>query len=338
MIKSLQSFRALFSVIIFLGHFPFAYASPFVVLSDCAVSYFLILSGFVTCLAHEQKILTGQYNFRTFSINRFKRIYPLHILCMVLISSAILIMHIAPYPTVPQIIANLLLIQSWVPEYDIYFSMNGVAWFLSTLMFCYIVAVPIIRLCDKHLKAVIAVTTLAIASYLSVLPFIPDSRLFWFLYIFPVTRVIDFILGILLFQGYKRLKTAGYTPKPYIGITTFAIILITGIASYYLPERITLACWWWMPMSVMILYLSMRNENDSTVSRILSSSRLVRFGNMSFSFYMLHSITIAVCLALFYHTAPDASDWVKLAVSFATAYIMAILCSRYFESKIISKC
>ena len=37
-------------------------------------------------------------------------------------------------------VINLCLLQSWIGKSSIYFSYNGVAWFLSTMMFLYLVA------------------------------------------------------------------------------------------------------------------------------------------------------------------------------------------------------
>lgn len=42
------------------------------------------------------------------------------------------------------VLADVLLLQSWYPANAVTFYLNGPAWFLSDIMFCYAVFVPFI--------------------------------------------------------------------------------------------------------------------------------------------------------------------------------------------------
>lgn len=142
MIQNLQSLRGLAAILIFYHHYGF---SSTIVQSfgDFGVVFFMMLSGFVLYMSAERRRnIEGKIpTARKFMQSRLTKIYPLYLLCWI---SAIIIM---PYSG-SQIgkILGLFALQSWVPAADVYFSGNAVAWFISDIIFCYLLFTPIHRL------------------------------------------------------------------------------------------------------------------------------------------------------------------------------------------------
>ena len=78
---SLRFFNAL---LIFCHHKNIVDNPYLIAFGPCAVSFFLMLSGFVMCHGYEGKILSSDFNYKNFLFHRFARLYPLHILCLFL--------------------------------------------------------------------------------------------------------------------------------------------------------------------------------------------------------------------------------------------------------------
>lgn len=273
MIRSLQSLRGLFTIVIFLGHYPFSLAATFSTPSDCAVSFFLILSGFVMCAAHERKMEKEEYRFLTFMRGRLMRLYPLHLICL---TAALAINHFHTFPL--QIISHLLLVQSWIPEQEVYFGLNGVSWFLSTLMFCYLLLFPAVRLATRRPGAYLSTLAAAVAAYLAAAPLVPADMATWALYVCPLPRALDFLIGIALYQIYKKVKPAlepSTAPYPCIAAIVSAMALVSAPA---VRETYTLACWWWIPMSLLILSFALCDQSRWPLARLTNSNLPVNFG------------------------------------------------------------
>ena len=114
---------------------------------DCGVAFFLMLSGFVLSLRYGGKLREGSFHYGRFLKRRFLKLYPLHLLCLVFFLA------VARPRLDLSVLLNALLLQSWVPRPDYYFSCNSVSWFLSSLFFCYLLfpfAYRHVRLLYRH--------------------------------------------------------------------------------------------------------------------------------------------------------------------------------------------
>lgn len=120
-----------------------------------AVSFFFILSGLVTGYSSFDKHISFSYSkTMEYVSKKLKKVYPLYFITTILaISYSDLAICIANHAFsdmkmwLIQLIKNLLLIQSWFQTG--YFSYNGVGWFLSSIMFLYLLKVPITACASK---------------------------------------------------------------------------------------------------------------------------------------------------------------------------------------------
>lgn len=135
MISSLQSLRGIFAIMIFLTHFKWGGKVLFDAGGDLGVAFFFVLSGFALSAGYQRKISSRNFSTRQFMLRRIFKLYPLHLICLaafILLNPSYLGSHI------PETISNIMLLQSWIPLPEYYFSGNAVGWCLADFLFMYI--------------------------------------------------------------------------------------------------------------------------------------------------------------------------------------------------------
>ncbi len=149
-IASLQTIRALAFLGIFTSH------CAATRLGAWGVSVFFVLSGFVmTYTYYNRELEKTLKKCIQFSINKIKKLYPLHILMMLsalvfVVKELLTNFSIKSFVFVcGKVLLNVTLLQTWIPSSSVYFSLNGVAWYLSVCLFIYAVFPIIIRYVRK---------------------------------------------------------------------------------------------------------------------------------------------------------------------------------------------
>lgn len=104
---------------------------------NLGVSYFYVLSGFVMMVAYGNR---DKVNFKQYYINRFARIYPLHILGTLSFIAVALWLSLDGFKSfqfeLSALISHLFLIQAWIPKLSL--SLNIPAWSISVEAFFYL--------------------------------------------------------------------------------------------------------------------------------------------------------------------------------------------------------
>ncbi|MGV0925571.1 acyltransferase family protein [Empedobacter tilapiae] len=100
---------------------------------NLGVSYFYVLSGFVMIVAYKN---LEKINSKKYYINRLARIYPLHILSMLLVIFFILLEIINNNIPKLAVLNHILLIQAWIPRTAL--TLNAPAWSISVETFFYL--------------------------------------------------------------------------------------------------------------------------------------------------------------------------------------------------------
>lgn len=205
MINSLQSLRGIFAIFIFFHHYHFRdFNNFFPAGGDCGVAFFFILSGFVLCAGYQDRILERRITFKTFIHKRIIKLYPLHLLCFIWAWG--LNRFSIPAGVEIQWIFNFFLIQSWIPESSFYFSGNAVGWCLSDIIFFYISFPLLIYLINRYKKSFLTISLSMCLIWICVSPYIPLEYRHAIIYINPLTRLLDFLLGIILYQIFHNLQ------------------------------------------------------------------------------------------------------------------------------------
>jgi peptidoglycan/LPS O-acetylase OafA/YrhL len=306
MIHPLTSLRFIAALLIFLVHIDFLKGDPtlrtlyerYFAIGRFGVAFFFVLSGFI--LAHNyHKIFDtlNRKNLFQFYLNRFARIYPLHLITVILaIPFSLPLFFNNLSETTLKAIVNVMLLQSFIPSEDYYFSFNGVSWSLSNEMFFYALF-PIIlwallrnRLNGQKLFVGSVIIYLAL---LSIVIINLDAKLSqWLFYIFPFTRLFEFILGVIFglifIQSSAKIQ---YSIKVFSVMELLSVILLLTAAYYFIDVHKTLRySVFFLPFLILLIYVFAYQRG--VVSKWLSHKSLVYLGEISFSFYMIHQLVI----------------------------------------------
>ena len=314
MIGTLQSLRFIFVMMIFMSHFDYRDIRGFDAGGDGGVAFFFMLSGFVCSLGYGQRICEGVFRYGDFIWKRLKKLYPLHLFCLLfflLVSQTTLDL---------KVLANALLLQSWVPDPDWYFSCNKVSWFLSSLLFCYVVFPWVYRHLSEYLTLAV-LTACAVVYRLT-----PYDRFNAVLYVFPAVRFIDFYIGMLLYQFYERKKTLSI-PKGTELLLIFVLLLTLAVYPFT-DAKLRNAPLYWVVLMPLILVFA---QEKGLVSRLLKTKPMLFLGSLTMPVFLTHQMIIGILL----HRLPEMPVMLMLMVCvFVTLTIswgVQIIFSRLFR-------
>ena len=129
MIKSLTSLRGIFILFIFFHHCLRLYPGG----GTMAVTFFFVLGGFAMTLGYKDKIASKDFDYKQYLTRRCIKFYPLHLLCILAVMPLAFLSF--TWLDVPKLALNAVLLQTWVPIPEWYFSFNWVSWYLANTMF-----------------------------------------------------------------------------------------------------------------------------------------------------------------------------------------------------------
>ena len=329
MILPLQSLRFIFAIMIFLHHFPINGIDVFAAGGDCGMAFFMILSGFVLSAGYREKVLQDNFSGKKFFFNRFVKIYPVHLLCLLFFILVLSESHTAQI--FRNHLSNFLLIQSWNPNKVYYFNGNDVSWFLSDLIFFYLMFPAIIRIKNLiPLKWRPAALIPVFAIYFAAVFNVDEAQNQALIYINPAFRIVDFIIGTFLYDLYdyiihsdKRTKNFSLNSNLY---EICAVILFAGVIlmSPAVPEKIRFASLYWIPSCILILIFALGGTlHGGILSKALSNKRLAALGSISFCFYMVQKMIIDYFTDA--ETGLDLHWSLQMAFCFAAALLIGWL-------------
>lgn len=290
-LDSLTGIRAFAALLVFGVHVrdlgPLDGASSWNVLSSgmVGVSAFYILSGFVLTWTHK-----GTDSKTVFYQRRFARVYPPYAAAW-LVAVAYLIL-ISDQPFDIEWLWSLFLLQSWSPDQAIYFAVSAVFWSLSCEAFFYLIFPwiigPIESLSTRAVAGFgvsIAVAVFFIAE--TTQPLMIGGASQWLLYVFPPTRALEFVLGILLALWVKRGMPVPLNLRAAAPAALLAALGASFGPETYMRVAITLIPFVWLIGAAARADL----EGDWSPFR---SSWVVTLGVWSYCFYLLQGIALGV--------------------------------------------
>ncbi|MFI8829040.1 acyltransferase family protein [Streptomyces sp. NPDC053431] len=246
------------------------------------VSFFFILSGFVLVWSARPRD-----SARVFWQRRIARIYPVHLAtaAAALVLAFTLVPGLRPSgPT--EAFSNLLLVSSWNPNW--WQALNPVSWSL-TCEAAFYATFPALyaglrRLSPRCLNALAVVCIAAVM----LLPWINSYfTLGWTLHSFPLARFPEFVLGAAIGRLVQIGTWRGPGAEAAMGLTLIGYFLahqLPGGGSYAAFTVVGLACL--IPAAAL---------NDLHGARSLwRRPWLVRLGEWSFAFYMIHILVMRI--------------------------------------------
>lgn len=234
---------------------------------------------------------------RSFWRRRYAKIVPPYVVAWVL--ALVLVEGVDGSSTTPaQGFLSLFMLQSWVPDVSTNFAVNNVSWSLSVEAFFYL-AFPVMylalkRIPARHLKywiggviAAVALTPLLTYAIVpvgtGVVPNEPSqsANYFWFAYVFPPGRLLDFALGMLVGRAVVlgRWRNIGMIWSGVLLAVSYGLALT--VPWLY---GLRIACI--IPAALLIAAGAIAdNEGRFTLFR---NRTMVWLGEISFAFYLVH--------------------------------------------------
>lgn len=349
---SLQAVRALAFLGIFTCH------AGLNQLGAWGASVFLVLSGFLMVYTYyEKEIDTSPKGVVVFAVKRIWKLYPLHLL-MTLAAFPFLLKELlenfyAYYllRSGGQVLLNILLLQSWIPKSAVYFSLNGVAWYLSICVFLYLVFPYILKWMKEHSNKWSALSSIIIIwgcqfvvafvlSRINIPLSISDNAAKWVTYICPLFRLGDFAIGCNL--GYLFLKhrlqigklTATLGEVGVFGILLISQMIYVGQYGFWSTEWFKLTVMY-VPGSVLLVYLFALNQG--WLSGLLTNKALIFVGNISGYAFLIHQMVIRDLRELLVYVPQlKVGNWGIAVMAFVITVALSVLYMKFVkEIKII---
>ena len=328
MISVFHVLRFLFISMIFFFHFgvfPYGYS---------AVTFFFILSGFGLMYGYGEKVQAADFGYSNFLKKRLAKVYPTHLLCLVLfVVLQLSFDHAVRYG---KLIPTIFLVQSFVPKMSVYNAGNGVSWFLSDTVFFYALF-PFLGRWLVHLpvKRIVKYVAWALVAYFLLICVIPQKFQHGIFYINPLLRLFDFVEGMLLCRLYFYLKTQNWSrmKSGSLFVSSFLLYALAMSVNYAIQEPygetynvFSFAALYWIPCGLIVLSSALFNPT--------CKGFFVRLGAYSFPFYMVHQLFVRGVDEVFPHVGAWDNIYLRLVVLFPICYGMAYLIYQYFEKPV----
>jgi peptidoglycan/LPS O-acetylase OafA/YrhL len=297
------------------------------------VSFFFILSGFVLTWSARPGDTAPQFWRR-----RFVKIVPNH---LVTFAAALLLLGWVGQSTgMLPALSNLLLLHTWVPDISYVGSVNDVSWSLSAEAFFYLSFPLLVLLANKVRPSRLwywagGLTLAVLLMPAAAQAFLPDQPHFiwgpasftqiWFVYQFPVVRMLEFALGVFLARIVLTGRWIG------VGVLPASLLAVAAyVTSLHVPFLYRFSSVTALPLALLIAAAA---ASDVAGRRsVLSSRTAVRLGEISFAFYLVHNLVLQYGHLLFGRTpngfggyAGPAWDTPAAAGFLAGSFLVSIL-------------
>jgi len=281
------------------------------------MGFFFTLSGFVIMHVYSRHMSTVT-DYLKYLQKRLARIYPLHIVTLVLA-----ILWANPYFSDPHaILPNVLLIQAWDTTKHLTF--NYPSWSVSAELFVYLLF-PVFLFATGRLGlwGALLLPLACVVANILFFDFFDLGSWTNANYNFGCLRAApSFIAGMAIYQlatvRFSNLKVPGWAAHG-LAIATIPIML------FGVPNELVLA------ILVVVVFLLARAEPQNP--GIFSKPLFRSLANCSYGFYMLHALVGAVMLARLPRVLHlgDTARFGLAAVALVVTTALAILSYQFFE-------
>lgn len=259
------------------------------------VTFFFVLSGFVLTWSFVPSDTAGRFYWR-----RFARIWPLHAVTTLLALPVFYTWRDVPYDWTA-VGLSFVLLHAWVPTATTYFAGNPASWSLSCEMFFYALHPLVVRTAlALRLVALGVVTAAVLGAVFVVARWSPDwwsDRIVgWLLYISPLFRLGEFLLGIALAAALRR----GFRVK--LGVIPWTILVAAWFHLEYVfaPEHfsetfrvlVSQATYVVLPVLYAGVIAAAAQLDFDGARSWLRTKPMVLLGQWSYALYLVHATII----------------------------------------------
>ncbi|MGW1075435.1 acyltransferase family protein [Streptomyces sp. NPDC002537] len=293
------------------------------------VSFFFLLSGFVLAWSARPGDTYGGVLRR-----RLVKVFPNH-----LVTFALAMFVYAAATPAGTAVLNALLLQAWSSDPMVFLSVNGSSWSLSCELLFYALLPLLLPLVRRISPARLWWWAGGLAAAVMLVPvaaqLIPQGQTFppmgtwldgvstdrmWFTYIFPLTRLLEFVLGILMARIVLSGRWIGFGAGKAALLTVAAYVL-----GLYTPMLFTVSAVTVVPLALFIAALAVSDTEGTGTP--LATAPMRRLGEVSFAFYLVHGIVLAFIgkqLAKAHHTLTLTEGVLVSLLAFAVSTGLAL--------------
>lgn len=329
--NALQGLRAIAFLAIFISHCGIGNLGC---LGAWGVSVFFVMSGFLMIYNYLPRETISKNSF-LFACSKVKKLYPLHIIIMLLAA----IFDILRGNTLNSVLVNVLihslLLQMWIPNEKYYATLNGPSWFLCTIFFSYFCFPYILRTFKKNLskvKAIIYIFLLfiveVIITFIAIWVDFQNNIWFdtkWIAYYSPITRLIDFLTGCFL--GYvflKSEKNLNIIWSSLLEIVTCIFICLSFVV--YRSNLGVIALKYallFLPTSTFLIWIVAKG--NGYISKILSNKIFVKLGDLSPYTFLIHGVVLKYYNMIFNNIFLITNKYIISIIAFISTIFISIL-------------
>ena len=305
------------------------------------VAFFFVLSGFVLTWSWRRNVGVGTFYWR-----RFARIYPLHLIALLV--ALPVFYSFTPNPAhgwvkpvdFAIIVLSFVLLQGWSRDPVIMFSGNPAAWTLTVEAFFYALHPLIMRGVQllSSRAARLAAGGVLLASVIARIAIVADPTSGFASLPWPVLRVNEFIIGMCLAWAIRtgwRPRIPVWLPVVLLGAYMVGPIVVDRFTNTtVISQALGLFTSEIMVALFALLICASAIADIEGRTRIGRSTILVRLGEWSFAFYLIHATLIYIALGFVGHQRGIVGIvWIVglLAVSIGCAWALHVVVERPVE-------
>lgn len=334
-LSTIQGLRFIGFLLIFLNHASWLIAeNKYFDFGARGVEIFLVLSSYMVAYNYSDRIMPNSrgYSIR-YMFSKVKKFYFLHIITFlamtIYVAAHIIKQHGYPGGTgqlVIDAVLNVTLLKSWY--WPSAFSFNGVTWFLSTILFAYLLVPKLIHWEQRKrgnekivfflmvITAKLFLDTCGYPLHLNPWPNIVS------LYTFPAYRFLDFLVGYMAYTVFHEYQDTSMKMK-HLSVLPWLVLII-----YFVSCRLFNPIW--VPAEFLlltVLLIQAFTVEKGAFSKIFGSKIMVHLGNISFELYIIHVVVISYFARLM-HNQWHFPGWITMILLFLITVGLAELCHR----------
>ena len=340
-LQSLGSLQLLAIVMVVVGHFGFIDNS---FMNSLGVSFCFVYSGFFTALHHPFDASYKLKDHFKFMLNKLAKLYPLHLLASGLNIIVLLNNDMLKDLSLKVLFCHMTMLSSWIPIDNFYFGYNPVAWYICSLFFLYLMAPVVVRLLRRIpiVYQVLLIVTLLILEYLGgYVPVIGEGHAIigtYHLYQFPPTRLLDFAMGIIIFNLTRttvwdtlsqRMSSVSNTVLEILGVLAFAFLFWLGKTQLN-THCFRAFCSSAPAVLTLLTVFIFTSTRPGAISRALCVNPLPALCKVSSEVYLLQFFAYFSLLPLFQQLHIDGSPWIKVPITVLALFVESFIVHYYY--------
>jgi peptidoglycan/LPS O-acetylase OafA/YrhL len=294
-----------------------------------AVDLFFMLSGFVMthvyCRAFCESV---KDNYRSFLVARVARLYPLHVVVLLLFIATALLVQLLAYAStgnaegipltgtrsLAAAIANLFMLQGLSAKH---LSWNYPSWSISVEFMAYLafpLVLPLLWRASGRVKLGLLLVIFAALSLFACLSGGDFNQ--WGGPLVLLRCLPEFLLGTLIYSAYRARFWTDWFAADAVGLVALAVAVLC--LHLRAPDLLIVALF---PVLVLAAV-----GNTGNIARVINVAPLVWLGEISYSLYLIHGfVQYAATQALGHFGVHDNAD-LSIGASFALLALMLAVC------------